>query len=104
MSDEAVPDMIKTELDAEMLAQLFDDLTACARIEHVQVRATEEGGMVDRGATLAETRQLFESGHASMAQIRYRFEGDTWCDTLMARDGRVRLVRLRQEFGGGDSD
>lgn len=102
MSDGPMPQLLGGELDATNLRQLFDDLASCAKIDRVQVRSHEGGRPDDRLTTLLEARDLIEGGSASMVQIRYRYQDEAWCDTLLVRDGRVRLVRVQQEFDDSD--
>lgn len=102
MPDGAVPRLHESELDVEGVRQLFEDLDACAEIDRVQVRYREGGRAVDRKTTLHEARDLLSRGDALMVQIRYLFQGKVWCDTLIVRDGCVRLVRLQQEFDNCD--
>lgn len=102
MPDGSMPQLLGGELDSASLGQLFDDLTSCADIDRVQVRSREGGRKDDRLTTLLEARDLIGGGCVSMVQIRYRYQDEVWCDTLLVRDGRVRLVRVKQEFDDRD--
>jgi hypothetical protein len=81
------------ELDAATLATLFDDIAILTRIDEVLVKdaATAYSG----AAGLEEARRLFAAGALGL-QIRYRWQGEAWWDTLVRLgDGRTRLVRTR---------
>lgn len=81
------------ELDPATLAALFSDLATQTTVETVLVKgdATAYAG----SSGLEEARRLFLAG-AHGLQIRYRWQGETWWDTLVRLgDGRIRLVRTR---------
>ena len=65
------------------------------QVEHVQVRSTARSGPSDRAVTLEEARELFNSQDAKAIQIRYGFEEETWCDTLMVQSDTVKIIRTR---------
>lgn len=89
------PEMLEAQWDRDQVNALFDDLSAGAQVEHVQVRSSARGGPNDRAVTLEEARELFDSQDAKAIQIRYRFEEDTWCDTLMVQSDTVKIIRTR---------
>lgn len=75
------------------IEQLFLDLAAGAEVEHVQVRLADADRSADQAVTLQDASDAFHRGDATAIQIRYRFEGQVWCDTLMVRPSEVRIVR-----------
>ena len=50
--------------------------------------------------TLADARRLLEERAVRGLQIRYRYDGADWWDTLMVLPEGWRLVRIRHEFAG----
>ncbi len=93
MSEVPTPELFQGELDDDALDALFADLAACAEIQHIKARGADETTPLD----LESARELLSSGRAKAIQILYRFEGEGWCDTLMAGSDAVRLVRVRQD-------
>ncbi|MGI9473665.1 MAG: hypothetical protein ACR2NZ_19135 [Rubripirellula sp.] len=77
----------------EQVGQLFLDLAAGAEVEHVQIRLSADRPSADQRVTLQDASDAFHRGEATAIQIRYRFEGQVWCDTLMVRPTEVRIVR-----------
>jgi hypothetical protein len=87
------PEVLETEWDFEQVNALFDDLQQAAQIDHVQVRTASGDGPNDRAVTLRDAYTLLNSRDAKAIQIRYRFGGQTWCDTLMVGRESVRIIR-----------
>jgi len=90
------PEVYEATLDIDSIEALFRDLTSLAEIEHVRVKGAG-GPHDDRSTTLAEARESLLRGNARAVRIRYRHEGENWCDTLMSRGESVHLVRLREQ-------
>lgn len=95
-----LPDLNEAVLDAATLEQLFRDLEACVQITEIIPKLAERRMVTDQTSklTLAQARELLLSGKARGIQIRYRYEGADWWDTLMQTPQGVRLVRIRHEF------
>ena len=88
-------------LDPQRLAELFSDLALCADVTGILLKG---GALLHAGeapVTLAEARARLESGTVHGVQIRYRFEGRAWCDTLLRGQGGVRVVRMDVTHLGG---
>jgi len=91
---------LEAEWDREQVNALFDDLQGAAELQqaeihHVQVRTSAPNSPKDHQTTLGEARQLLASGEARAIQIRYTFNGETWCDTLMVFPELIRIIRTR---------
>lgn len=97
-----LPELYQADLDREAVAALFADLEVGAEIDHVQVKATTGPPPHDRPASLQEAHQLLSQGAAKAVQVRYRFEQQSWCDTLMVMADAVRLVRTKVDTQLGD--
>lgn len=89
------PEILEAHWDHDQVQSLFDDLQAGAQVEHVQVRCMTDGKPSDRTVTLHEAQQLLETKVAKAIQIRYRFEQEQWCDTLMVLPDSVKIIRTR---------
>ncbi len=89
-----LPDVQQAVLDAATLDALFRDLALCTRILAV-VPKTAATGMVTEGSiSLDDARVGLTSGAFRGVQVRYRYDQQEWCDTLMATPAGVRLVRM----------
>ncbi len=79
-------------IDEGTLQALFDDLIALTAIELVQVK----GGPTDHAGaySLDDGRRAFQAGARGL-QVRYRWQGDTWMDTVMRTPDGTRIVRIR---------
>lgn len=95
--DERLREFHEAFVDAATLEQLFVDLDAVADVLAVMAK----GGSTDRahGGTMSleEGRSLFVAQKVRGLQIRYRYQGSEWWDTLMHTPKGVRIVRIEQE-------
>lgn len=93
----ALPDLHGGLLDEAALDRLFQDLGALAQLLGIAVK----GGARDRAAyqrlSLDQALSLLRAREVRGLQLRYRFEGEEWWDTLMPARGGYRLVRICQE-------
>lgn len=93
MSDDAAIPLARlttADLDPATLDALFADIAALTTVDEVLVKgaATAYAG----SAGLAEGRRLLEAGARGL-QIRYRWQGEAWWDTLVRTPNGIRLVR-----------
>lgn len=99
MSETPLPELQQATLDRETLADLFRDVELAAEL----ISVTRKDGAEDRAAEqelgLAEAHRLLASGATRGVQLRYRFQGVQWWDTLIGTPQGVRLVRIRHDFG-----
>ena len=86
-----VPEILQAEWAADQVMQLFADLSAGADVQHVQLKSTNSDGPV----TLAEAAAAFAGGLAHAIQIRYAFEQQVWCDTIMPGVPTTKIIRNR---------
>ena len=87
------PEILEAHWDVQQVQALFDDLSLGAQVHHVQVRTSAAGRPEDRTTSLAEARELLESNLARAIQIRYTYQDQSWCDTLMVRPESIRVIR-----------
>ncbi|MEK7415377.1 MAG: hypothetical protein AAB263_18880 [Planctomycetota bacterium] len=94
MESERIPlaELTSAELDAATLAALFADIGSLTIVDEVLVKgsATAYAG----AAGLSEAQQLLAAGAIGL-QIRYRWQGEAWWDTLIRTQHGYRLVRSR---------
>lgn len=96
---EDLPDteILQAEWGKDQVLQLFADLAAGTEVQHVQLRTPG----ADRTVALAEAETAFARGQAKAIQVRYVFEGEAWCDTIMPGDPTTKIIRSRMpELGG----
>ena len=96
-----LPDLQQSSLDPETLAQLFTDLATCTEILEVIPKAMAQGYVPESSVIgLDEGREMLLSGNVRGLQIRYRYQGCQWWDTLLpdAQNGGFRIVRIQHDF------
>lgn len=105
MSDSAsapkLPALQQTLLDAPTLEALFRDLAQCTQILAVIPKGAPQAYATDRGIDLDAARTGLASGVYRGVQVRYRYDRQEWCDTLIATPGGVKLVRISLDEATG---
>ena len=86
-----LPELLEAEWSSDQVRQLFIDLAAGAEVQHVQLRTATD----DRKATLAEAESAFIEALAKAIQVRYRYEGELWSDTILPGDPTTKIIRSR---------
>ena len=94
-SGHSLPEILRAEWSSDQVLQLFDDLRDGANVRHVQLRSET----TDATVKLSEARDAFASGAAQAIQVRYVFEGENWCDTIMPGDPTTVIIRNRLTTG-----
>lgn len=89
--NEPEPEILQAEWDREQVLQLFADLAAGAEVQHVQLRTKD----ADSPATLQAAEEAFIRGNAEAVQVRYLFEQEAWCDTIMPGNPTTKIIRNR---------
>jgi hypothetical protein len=84
-------------LDEETVGQLFFDVGHVAEL----LAVIEKGPNERRAREPATTRAALDAAHAALArrelvgvQLRYRFGGEEWWDTLTHTASGIRLIRI----------
>jgi hypothetical protein len=96
--DGPLPELNQALLDDATLERLFHDLAACTEIVEIIPKFAQRR-MVEPGTvSLDDARCLLRDGSVRGVQVRYRYQGADWWDTLMVTDAGVRLVRIRHDF------
>lgn len=88
---EPLPELLQAEWAKDQVMQLFTDLAAGAKVQHVQLRTSAAVAAV----TLQQAEATFLSGDAQAIQVRYLFEGELWSDTIMPGDPTTKIIRNR---------
>lgn len=93
-----MPELLEAVVDASLVARYFEDLARCAEVgEVIPKRAARERACVERPWTLEEAKTAILAGEVRGVQIRYRYAGEEWWDTLIAQENGVRMVRVRRD-------
>lgn len=90
-------DLTEGMLDGPTLFALLDDLEACATVLDVIVKGGATSRTDAKTWGLREAAELLTSGQTHGIQIRYRYEGAEWRDTLLWTPGGVRIVRMNMD-------
>ncbi|MGZ3419811.1 MAG: hypothetical protein ACXVEE_18195 [Polyangiales bacterium] len=92
-----LPKVHEAILDDPTLDRLFFDVAHAAELLEVVTKGAAETHAGDPSApadALAHARESLRSGAAFGVQLRYRFGGIEWWDTLMRVPEGIRLVRI----------
>ena len=92
-----VPLLVEGVIDATTLRQLFADLATAATMLGVQEKSapTAYTSSTEPAPDTALARLL--AGVARAVQVRYRFAGHEWTDTILSVSGGFRVIRCRHE-------
>ena len=92
----ALPELTQAVLDDATLDQLFVDLASLTQVLEVSAKYAERGYVAPEASrlTLADARVLLARRAVRGVQIRYRYDGTEWWDTLMLTPAGVRIVRI----------
>jgi len=92
-----------TTLDAVQVEQLLTDIETCTENLDILPKYAARGAVADAASvTLAQARHLLATRAVRGLQLRYRYDGADWWDTLMVVGDHFRVVRIRHDFSGGD--
>lgn len=99
MSDlpEPIAPLQVAELDRDTLSELVTDIEALG--EELEIIVKRGPGYAESHGeiSIANAVELLTRGLARGVQLRYRYRGVDWWDTLMRTADGVRLVRTQQE-------
>lgn len=96
-TDLPLPDLYTATLDRAEALRLLADLERHGTLESVAFKtATERTAIPWEPASLAPARLFVTGSEYRAVQLRYRFRGEPWTDTLVRTPtGDLRLVRAR---------
>ncbi|MBS0657052.1 MAG: hypothetical protein JSR82_02250 [Verrucomicrobia bacterium] len=93
-----LPELRQATLDATGLATLLSDLALCTEVLAVLPKSAARELSSERPLALAEASEALQAGRLRGVQVRYRFDGAEWWDTLItAGPSAWRLVRIRHD-------
>jgi ferredoxin-type protein NapG len=91
-----LPELHAGELDEIGLRALFRDLHSLADVEEIRVKRGAERRAGEAAPSLRDALGLLLGGQVRGVQIRYRYRGEAWCDTVLAAPGGHRVVRMAE--------
>jgi hypothetical protein len=94
-STEALPPVQDALLDSERLFSLFRDLSELVEIDEILLKGGPQSRAVEQRLSLEEARAALEQGRVLGVQIRYRYQGSPWWDTLLRTPHGIRIVRIQ---------
>jgi hypothetical protein len=95
MLDVPLADLQDAILEPETLRQLLFDIETQAQLIEIRVKGGATAQASAGVRTLSAARSLLESGGVLGVQLRYRWRGFEWWDTLMRSAAGIRLVRIQ---------
>jgi hypothetical protein len=97
MDDDRLREFHDSHIDPATLEKLFVDLDGAAEILAVMAKGGAKARAHGGTMNLSEGKELFMAKKVRGLQIRYRFQGSEWWDTLMhTPGGGVRIIRIEQ--------
>jgi hypothetical protein len=96
-----LPALHTTTLDFSQIEQLLTDIEVCTELQEILPKYAAQGHVPEVAqVTLAQARELLFTRALRGLQLRYRYEGADWWDTVMVLGEQFRVVRIRHEFSG----
>ena len=94
-----LPDLHQAVLDTATLQQLCEDILACTELLEVIPKYAGNSYVREAPAlTIQQGIQELANGELLGLQLRYRYEGALWWDTLMRTPAGIRMVRIEHNF------
>ncbi|MFN7135303.1 MAG: hypothetical protein ACK4N5_24730, partial [Myxococcales bacterium] len=90
-----LPELQDTLLDADTLERLFTDVGACAELVEIMFKGGEQRYAQSARRDLTLAGEALLAGAVVAVQLRYRYRGVEWWDTLLREQAGVRLVRMQ---------
>ena len=90
-----VPLMTKGLINTETLRQLAADLKVAAEVLSIREKASAATQSAQDEVSLATCIDHLLKGYIRAAQIRYRYAGNEWTDTITATYDEFHVVRCR---------
>ena len=95
--NEDLPELGDAMVDPATLEQLFFDLEHATEIVSVTLKELGARRATAHAIPLQHARARLVAGDVDGIQIRYRYDGGEWWDTLMRVGGGIRLIRIRHD-------
>jgi ferredoxin-type protein NapG len=94
--DIELPELTETTFDEVGLRSLFRDLDALTEVDEIRLKHSARAHAAGSPPDLDEALAQVLSGQARGVQIRYRYRGEAWCDTVLPGAGGHRVVRMAE--------
>ena len=95
---EALPSLQQAVLDAATLARLVSDIQGLTEVDEVLLKGGSSAMASTQRRTLADAVDALQQGHVLGVQVRYRYQGQAWWDTLLRAPQGIRLVRIAHDL------
>lgn len=95
-----VPLLVEGMIDAQLLEQLFADLQVHAQVFSIQEKNDPRRYSTADRPSLDTVQERLLSGQARAVQLRYRYDGSEWADTLLAVSSGFRVIRCKLSQAG----
>jgi hypothetical protein len=92
---ESLPALQDALLDGDTLEALFRDLGGLVELQEILLKGASRSHALEHAASLEEARTALSQGAVIGVQIRYRYQGSDWWDTLLRTPQGIRLVRIQ---------
>jgi ferredoxin-type protein NapG len=89
-----LPELREADLDEAGLRALFGDLAAATQIEDIRSKQAPERRAEASRISAEEALGWLLEGRVRGVQVRYRYDGQSWCDTILATTRGHRVVRV----------
>ena len=94
-----LPDLQDQEIDENTVRQLAFDIESAAQLIDIRYKGGATAHAVRAKPSLADAIAALLERRVASVQLRYRYRGRQWWDTLLRTEDGVRLVRIEQPFG-----
>lgn len=95
-----LPPLQDALLDSRTLEQLARDLQSFAQVDEVLLKGASTERTSGEAVALDEALEALRRGRVLGVQIRYRYQGSHWWDTLLRTPRGIRLVRIEHRLEG----
>ena len=93
-----LPQLQESLLDAQTLEQLASDLRSLAQVEEVLLKGGAMAMTTGKAVSLSQALEALQQGRVLGVQVRYRYGGSGWWDTLLRTPHGIRLVRIEHRL------
>lgn len=93
-----LPDVHEAFLDRETYESVLRDIATQTEVLDVLAKGASEEYAPEKDIGLDKARELFDAGIIRSFQMRYRWDGLEWRDTVMRTPEGVKIVRISHDF------
>lgn len=94
-----LPELHSTIFEEAQVQQLLTDIEVCTEVLEILPKFSAQALVPECPAvSLSQARELLAQRAVRGLQIRYRYEGADWWDTIMVLGDQFRVVRIRHDF------